>query len=56
MSTRTSLCFSPYLSLASLNFSLDYWRSHQGRRPQAMAAQVVLSSRYRNSSSVKFYS
>ena len=53
---RTSLCFSPYLPVASLNFSLDYWRSHRGRRPQAEAAQVLISSRYRNSSSHEFYS
>ena len=55
-SKSTRPCFSPYLLVASLNFSLDYWQSHQGRRPQAMAPRVLLASRYRNSSSVKFYS
>ena len=40
--------------MASLNLSLDYRRSHQGRRPQGTAAQVLLASRYCNSSSVKF--
>ena len=41
-STRTSLCFSPYLPVASVYFSLDYGQSHQGRRPKAEAAQVLL--------------
>ena len=55
-STHTSLCFPPYLPDTSLNFSLDYWRSHQGQRPQAEAAEVLLSSRYCSSSSVNFHS
>ena len=54
-STRTSQGFSaPYSPVASLDVSLDCWQPHRGRRPQTEAAQVLLSYRYTNSSSMHF--